>query len=125
MINKLPESEGAVLGFEITGKVSLAEEKSWIHRIEQTLAEYDKVSVLVILDKSAGWGIDAGFEDLKWIVTHMKRIRKIAIVADRPILKWLVSLDSQFAQLGGIDEMYFDRTQLDEAWSWIKTADAK
>jgi hypothetical protein len=30
MIKELPESEGSLLGFEITGKVSLEEEKEWI-----------------------------------------------------------------------------------------------
>lgn len=33
MIKELPESEGSVLGVEITGKESLAEEKAWIEKI--------------------------------------------------------------------------------------------
>jgi hypothetical protein len=120
MINELPESEGAVLGFEVTSKVSLAEEKAWIARIEKALSEHEKISVLVILDERAGWGSDAGIADLKWIMTHMKQIQKIAIVSERPILKWLIAVDSQFAKLVGIGEKYFELSQLADAWSWIK-----
>jgi hypothetical protein len=120
MINELPSSEGSVLGFEITSKVSLAEEKAWITRIEKALSEHEKISVLVILDEKAGWGIDAGIEDLRWIMTHMKKINKIAIVSERPVLKWLIAVDSQFAKLVGIGEKYFELSQLADAWSWVK-----
>lgn len=120
MINELPGSEGSVLGFEITSKVSLTEEKAWIARIEKVLSEHEKISVLVILDEQAGWGIDAGIEDLKWIMSHMKQIKKIAIVSERPVLKWLVAIDSQFAKLVGIGEKHFELSQLADAWSWVK-----
>ena len=37
MIKELPENEGSNLGFEVTGKVSLEEEKEWIKNIEKAL----------------------------------------------------------------------------------------
>jgi hypothetical protein len=40
MIKKLSESEGSVLGFEVTGKVSLEEEKKWIDYLDNAI-EYD------------------------------------------------------------------------------------
>lgn len=121
MIKLLPNSHGAVIGFEITSKISLEEEKEWISKIEQVIAEYGSVSVLVVLDKEAGWGIKAGVEDLKWIMTHMNKLNKVAIVSESYVLKWLVTVDSQFAKLVGIGEKYFESEQIDEAWAWIKS----
>jgi len=120
MITKLPESEGHVLGVEITGKVTLDEEKQLLGIIDGLVAEHGKVSALVVLGEKAGWGIEAGIEDLKWIMTHMKRIDRIAIVSDSKVWKWLVNLDSPFAKLVGIGEKHFKPAELAEAWAWIK-----
>jgi len=49
MIRELPESEDSVLGFEITGKVTLEEEKKWLRRFDAVLKEHGKISVLVVL----------------------------------------------------------------------------
>ena len=120
MIEKLPESEGSVLGVKITGKVSLEMEKEWISDIEKVIKEHGKIRVLVFLDKHASWGLKAGIEDLKWITTHMKKIKKIAIVADSNFWKWYVALDSPFGKVVGIEEKYFKPAEIVAAWEWLK-----
>lgn len=120
MIKELPENEGSSLGFEVTGKVSLEEEKEWIENIEKAITKHKKVSVLVILGEQAGWGVDSGIEDLKWIMTHMKQLNKIAIVSESTVWKWLVALDSPFAKLVGISEKHYEPSKIAEAWAWIK-----
>ncbi len=120
MITELPESESPVLGFEVTGKVSLEMEKEWIAKIEKEIAKHDKVSVLVILGEQARWGVEAGIEDLKWILTHMKQINKIAIVTKSSVYKWLIALDSPFAKLVDISEKHFEPLKIKDAWKWVK-----
>ncbi len=120
MIKELPESEGSVLGVEITSKVSLEEEKEWIERFEKVIKKRGKISALVVLGEQASWGIDAGIEDLKWIMTHMKQFNKIAIVSERNVWKWLVAIDSPFARMVGIGEKYFELSELADAWKWVK-----
>lgn len=120
MITELAESAGACRGFRISGKVSLAEEKDWIERIEGYLAVHEQLNVLVILEQGAGWGVQAGIEDLKWVMTHLGRINRIAIVADSTTWRWLVGIDSVFAKLVGIREKFFELDQLDDAWAWIR-----
>ena len=120
MIRELPESKGAVLGFEITGKVSLDEEKRWIKRIEGAVEEHGRISTLVVLGDKAGWGLRAGMEDLQWITTHIKQLDKIAIVSERKIWKWLVALDSPFAKIAGIEEKHFQPESIEEAWKWVR-----
>jgi hypothetical protein len=120
MIKELPESEGPILGFEITGKVSLEEEKEWIEKFEKAIEEHGEVSALVVLGEQASWGIKAGIEDLKWILTHMKQLKKIAVVSESNVWKWLVALDSPFAKLVGISEKHFEPSSITDAWKWIK-----
>ena len=120
MIEKLPESEGSVLGVKIIGKVSLEMEKEWISKVEKVIEEHGKVRILVFLDEHARWGLKAGIEDLKWLLTHMKEIKKIAIVADSNFWKWYVALDSPFGKIVGIEEKYFKPTEIATAWKWLK-----
>ena len=119
MIRELAESKGSVLAFEVTGKVALEEKKAWIEKFDKVLAEHEKVSIMVILGENASWGTKAGFEDIKWIIKHMKRFNKIAIVTDSTVWKWLITLDSQFAKLVGIGEKHFESLQAKEALAWV------
>ena len=120
MIKKLPGSEGPVLGFEVTGKVTLEEEKEWISKLEDAVEKYGKISVLVVLGDEASWGVKAGIEDLKWVVTHMKKLHRIALVSDSNAWKWLVQIDSPFAKMVGIGEKHFKSSEIDDAWKWVK-----
>jgi len=120
MIRELPESEGAVIGCEITGKVSLEQEKEWIEKIDKVIEEHGKVRVLVVLGDEASWGVKAGIEDLKWIVNNMKKLGKIAVVSENHIWKWLIALDSPIAKLVGINEKYFELSDIDDAWKWLR-----
>ena len=76
--------------------------------------------VLVVLGEQASWGVKAGIEDLKWLVTHMKTVNKIAIVTESKVYKWLIALDSPFAKLVGIGENHFEPSKIEDAWKWIK-----
>jgi hypothetical protein len=120
MITELAESECNFLGFEISGKVTLEEEKEWVQKFEDCLEHHQKLNVLIVLDEGATWGVDAGIEGIKWVMKHMKSIDKTAFVSSRNVWKWLVSIDSFFAAMVGIQEKHFDHSGLAAAWKWIK-----
>ena len=120
MIKELPESEGPVLGIEITSKVTLEEEKEWIEKFDKAIEEHGKVSALIVLSEEASFGVKAGIEDLKWIMKNMKKLNKIAVVSKSNVWKWLVALDSPFASLVGISEKHFEPSEIADAWSWVK-----
>ncbi|MGA1621965.1 MAG: STAS/SEC14 domain-containing protein [Synechocystis sp.] len=122
MITKLPESHDSVLGVKITGKVSEAEELEWIAHFDNLVEQYGKVSGLVILGEQAHWGVKAGYEDLKWLITHWDKLNRIAIVSDSMVWKWLVAIDSPFAKLFGIKEKHFEGSDIDAAWAWVSQA---
>ncbi len=121
MIIELPQSEADILGFEITDTVTLEEQLEWITRIENALRQHEKINILVVLNDGVSWGLDAGIEDIKWVMRHMSSIRKIAFVSSSRVWKWLVSIDSFFASMVGIQEKHFDNAELAAAWEWVKT----
>jgi len=119
MIKELPESKGAILAFEISGKISLDEEKAWLARFDRALEEHDKVSVLLIINEHASWEAKAMYEDLKWLFKHLRRFDKVAFVTDSKVWKWLVAIDSKFAKLLGISEKHFEPSERDAALEWL------
>jgi hypothetical protein len=119
MIKKLPQSNGNNLAYEIEGKVSLEDEQNWIESLSNDIDKYDKFNVMVILGENASWGMEAGIADIKWIMKHMDKFNKIAIVADSTVWKWLIKVDSFFAQFVGIDEKFFEVKESDKAWEWV------
>lgn len=122
MIIKLPASEGRYLGYEVSGKIGPDQERLWIADMEAALEMHAKVCVLLVLDPGAGWGVNAGVDDIKWVLTHMKKLDKVAIVTDEKIWQWLIALDSQFAKLVGIGEKNFPSSEIDQAWAWLKAS---
>ena len=119
MIKALPGSEGPVLGFEISGKVSVEEERKWIQCLDSALEDYDKLNILLLLDPGAGWGLNSGVEDLKWVMSHIKVFNRLAVVSSSEVWKWLIKADSYFASFAGVDEKHFDSSEIDIAWRWI------
>ncbi len=119
MIKKLAQTYENNLAFEVIGKVSLEDEKAWITSLDEKSNDYDKFNVMVVLGKNASWGIEAGIADIKWIMKHMDKFNKIAIVADSAVWKWLIKVDSFFAQFVGIDEKFFEAKDEEEAWAWV------
>ena len=119
MIRQLARSEGRCLGYEISGKIDAAQEKRWTQELDEAVATYSSLRLLVVLDPDARWGLDAGIADLKWLTVHMTNIERIAVVTDSSVWRWLVSIDGFFAGMVGIAERHFDTAHLDDAWDWL------
>ena len=120
MITELPQSEGSVLGIEIAGKVSVEEREKWIAIFDAALEEHEKISALFVLGEQASWGVEAGFDDIKWILTHLNRIHRIAFVTDSKTWQWLIAIDSPFAKMAGIGEKHFESSEIEAAWAFVK-----
>jgi hypothetical protein len=120
MIKELPQSTEDILAFEIMGEVTLEEEKEWIARFDKILETKDKVSAMVILGENASWGTWAGVEDIKWLFKNYKKFKKIALVSESWVWKWLIAIDSKFAKLMGLEERHFESHEAKEAWEWLQ-----
>ena len=87
--------------------------------IKALLEDKEKVSAMVILGTNASWGTWAGIEDIKWLFKNYKKFKKIAIVTESSVWKWLVAIDSQFAKLVNVDEKHFEAHEAKDAWKWV------
>ena len=121
MYEILPRSEGAVLGIKVSGKLTLEQEKELIERTEELLKTHEKISFLVVLGEHVGASFEAAAADMKWLMTHLNKIGRLAIVSDSKLLAALVAVDATFAKLMSIEEKHFDQAQIDDAWAWIKS----
>ncbi len=119
MIKELPYSNKNNLAFEIIGKVTPADEAAWIAQLDKITTEYEKFNVMVVLGQNASWGVEAGLSDIRWIIKHMNKFNKIAIVGESDVWKWLIKVDSFFAKFVGINEQYFDISECETAWQWV------
>ncbi len=121
MYTILPRSQGPVLGVEVTGKIDIEQEKELIKEAEERIEEHDKISVLVVLGEHVGISLEAAGTDIKWVLTHMPHLRKVAIVTDSKLLAALVAVDATFAKMVGIEEKHFDKNEIDIAWHWVES----
>lgn len=121
MIRQLPESEGATIGVEVSGKIDSEQENKWIAIFDKLIEEHGKINILVLLDGKINYGIDAAYDDLKWTFKNLNHMNKLAIVSESHILEWLIAADSPFAKLVGISEKHFEKSHLHDAWHWVKT----
>lgn len=120
MIELLEQSYDNCLAFRVSGKVTAEAEQQWISRFEEIIKQYGKFRVMVILDESANWGIEAGMADLKFAVTHVKNFEKLAIISSSKVMEKLVALDGFFAAFMNIGEKHYTPEQADEAWEWLQ-----
>jgi len=125
MIKELSRSKDNNLAFEINGKVSMEDEKSWIARLDVVAETYEKINVMIVLGENASWGLEAGLADIKWISQHIDKFNKIAIVGESDIWEWLIKVDSFFAKFIGIKELYFNMSNMDAAWAWVQKENKK
>ncbi len=119
MYEILPRSDGAVLGVKVSGKLTLDQEKELITKADELISTYGKASFLVVLGDHVGVSFEAAVADIKWILTHMSKIARIAVVTDSKLLATLVEVDATFAKMAGIREKHFAIDQEEEAWAWI------
>ncbi|MEP3049512.1 MAG: STAS/SEC14 domain-containing protein [Roseibium sp.] len=120
MYKILPRSNGPVLGIEVFGKLTIDQERELIAKAEELLELHPKVSFLVVLGEHVGVSFEAATADIKWIATHLNKIKRLAILTDSTLLAALIAVDSTFSKLAGIEEKHFDKNDIEAAWDWIE-----
>ena len=125
MIEQLEVFETNVLAIEVIDGFTKTDEKLCQKFFNEKLEKgFDKVNLLVKLDemKIGNSSIKAFFEDTVWALRNFKNIGHLAIVAHSNIMKVSVPIDNFFfSRLSkGSEERYFDVSQMDEAWLFVK-----
>ena len=115
MIKQLDQSNGSVLGFEISGDVTKDDYAVLTPAVEKAVSEYGSIRLLLDLrdfhwEKIGAWGADLEFgREL-----HDK-IERMAIVGDH---RWQKSLARLAQWFYAKEAKYFE--QADSGWAWVR-----
>jgi len=118
MIELLPESEGNVLAFKVTGKLTNKDYKDVFYsHLEKILTKYGKARIVFYTDNNfQGWDNNTMWDDVRFGVTHRNDFEKVAIVGGTYITNWGTKLTKM---LNGEVKCY-PNNNYKEALNWTK-----
>lgn len=119
MIEQLPGSGGKILGFKLSGKLHDEDYKTFVPLIDAAVAKEGKVRLLAQFHDFLGWDLHALWDDTKFATTHCLSVERIALVGEKKWEEWMAKVCKPFTMA---KIRYFDATQTDAAWAWLKEA---
>jgi len=108
-----------VMWIEIDGKVTRDGYQKLLEKMKAQIAEGAPVSYLVELKNLNGVEMGAMWEDLKFGLSSMKHMKRIALVADQNWVEWFSKIADPITRVA---IKTFHKNQEYEAWEWV-TAD--
>jgi hypothetical protein len=117
MIEQLPGGGGKVLGFRLSGKLHDEDYKQFVPAIDAAVGQHGKVRLLAEFHDFHGWDLHALWDDIKFATTHCTKVERIALVGEKKWEEWMAKVCKPFTMA---TVKYFDASQLDAAWNWVK-----
>jgi hypothetical protein len=117
VFEKMSASSKNVIGFRMTGKLTNADYKALAPEFEDGIKRYGKIRLLWLLEDFHGWEPKAAWDDYEYWRKYGKEIERVAIVGNKRWEEWMTKLAQLFMK-GGVK--YFDESQLDDAWAWVR-----
>ena len=117
MLEELNRRDGNIVGFKITGRFTGVQMKAFADRVDAVVAEAGPVCLLVELEDFRGIELDVLWEKAKFAFAHLRDIERMAVVGDRLWEEWWVKMAGALLRA---ETRYFDETDIDAAWAWLK-----
>ena len=120
MIERISESQGNIIAFRASGKLTDEDYKNiLVPSIEAMVKEHGKVRLLLYLDEGfKGWEPRAMWDDFKVGLGKLKDdFEKFALVGGPKWVQWAMKLDN-YLMRGEVKT--FSIVQLQDAWQWVK-----
>jgi hypothetical protein len=117
------ETSGGVIGFKVTGHVTVEDEENILQQIEFLIQSRRKRPIGILADLSEMDGIDlaARWEEIRFLQKHSLHIARMAVVGAHPWEK-VSSLFVVAAALLQAETLYFHVSELHHAWHWVRTS---
>ena len=116
MFELLPQSAGNVVGIKATGRLTDADYREFMPRLEAIIGKFGALRRLVDLEGFEGWDLHAAWDDLAFGVKHWGNFERLALVGDRA---WEEMAALTMDRLMTAQVRYFDLPERDAAWEWI------
>ena len=120
MIETIETGSRKVVGYRLTGKLHDEDYQRFVPMIESILTAEGKVRLFVRFEEFQGWDMHAAWDDFKFGLRHYSDFERIVMVGDRRWEKWLASVCRPFTKA---KVKYFDRSEVDAAWKWLRETD--
>ncbi len=119
VIEQLKDLPAHTLGFKMSGKLHDEDYKMFVPLVDAEIAKDGKVNMLAQFHDFHGWDAKALWDDIKFSTTHCTKIKKIALVGEKPWEKWMATVCKPFT-MAKIE--YFDSANIEAAKAWLKDA---
>ena len=116
MFERLNRSTDNAMAYRVTRPLSRDEVAQIRTELEGAISAAGKIRVLIDLQAFPYDDLGALWEDLKFDVTHIKDLERLALVGGGKLEEWSTRI---FAALTFTRCRCFDADQVDAAWSWL------
>jgi hypothetical protein len=117
MFELLSGSAGNVLGFKIGEHITAEDVRKIGAMLSESIAASAKVRLLIEIEGFRHLEPEALLEKLRFAVEHAGAIERMAVLGNRV---WIKS----WVKIGGLmtrcEVEYFDRSELEAAWQWLR-----
>jgi SpoIIAA-like len=117
VLEQLPGFANNVIGVRASGKLGDEDFGKLFALIDAPAAGQAKRRLLIELHDFHGWDLHGLWDDLKFHTAHCSGIERIAYVGDKAWEKWVVNAAKVFP---GATVCYFDASDIDAIWAWLK-----
>ena len=117
MFEILPVNGKSILAFKASGKLTDADYRQFLPRLEALIREYGRISLYIELEDFQGWEPKAAWDDLHFGLQHDRDISRIAIVGDRAREQAATALANFFTHT---DMRFFGKDEAGSAWDWLE-----
>ena len=113
MLELMKESEGKIVGFRATGKLSRKDYDG----LEDLARQFGRVRALVYMDDGfKGWNLPAAWANTKLDMRHRGDLEKVALVGAPGWEDWCVRMAGLLMKG---ERRTFPTNQFPEAWNWL------
>ena len=120
MFQTIPVFEENIFAYKITGKLTDADYQEFVPKLITLAHKYGPLSLLFELEDFHGWEPKAAWDDFKLGTEHEKDFRRIAILGENRLEKWMTALGNAFTKT---EVRYFERQDNQAAWDWLRESD--
>jgi hypothetical protein len=123
MIQRLKQSTGGVIGFKAVGEVTAEDVTNMEQEIRFLIDSRPNhpIGILTDLSEMSEMDLGARWLEIRFLQTYTNHIARMAVVGAHPWerVKSLFVVGSALLQA---ETLYFDETQMNQAWQWIRTS---
>ena len=105
-----------VLAVHASRKLTKHDYDEFVPAVERLIRQKGKIRLLFDMHEFGGWDPGALWEDARFGFKHASDIERLAMVGEK---KWQELMSSLCHFLTKGEVRYFERSQIDEAWTWL------